>query len=285
MSAAVTGVSAVATSNEVSAAVAAESFLMTYLPVAVVRDARPCAYSHRDRFVVLIPASPPDESVIFRARGGNDFVARVHDGSSMPAGRCPTGLLSAGRELALLDREDFVRLELEIADDAGALGDVHELRVIEAGWRIADAQPLIRVDRAVAVVLALVGAPARGARGREIELGDGVARKIPEPYRPLGGERERGGGGEHENRKGDLAHVSSPELPGTDQGSAWSTHVESHHSSTWLLYSSFAGISGLDVPAAPLNRQRACATIPCRRAVRDRIRPWQSRFSKATSRT
>src|SRR5262249_60544337 len=64
-------------------------------------------------------------------------------------------------------------------------------------------------DRAVAIVLALVGSPIRGAGRRQIKFGDGVARQIPESHRSLGGERSGAAGDQHNKRQGQFAHVSS----------------------------------------------------------------------------
>ena len=77
---------------------------------------------------------------------------------------------------------------------AGAPAHIHELGVIEAGRRVGDAQPLVEVDRAVAVVLALVVAPIGGAGGRQIEFarwcaasgsrtGSAARRRAPPPAR------------------------------------------------------------------------------------------------------
>src|SRR5438093_10452348 len=98
-------------------------------------------------------------------------------------------LLRAGRQLFFLDREDLAGLELEVADNTGTLGDVDELGVVAAGRRIRDPQPLVRINGAVAVVLALVGPPVGGAGGRQIELRNSMASQIPEPHRPVRGDR------------------------------------------------------------------------------------------------
>src|SRR6202158_5302784 len=86
----------------------------------------------------------------------------------------------AGGQLFLLDREDLAGLDLDAAHQAGAPAGVRELGVIAAGLDPGDAKPLIVIDGAVLVVLALIGAEARGARWRQIEFGDRVARQVPE---------------------------------------------------------------------------------------------------------
>src|SRR5262245_55566779 len=96
-----------------------------------------------------------------------------------------TAALGAGCQLFLLDREDLAGLELEIAYDAGPLGDVGELGIVAARRRIRDPQPLVRINSAIFVVLALVGTPVGRAGGRQIEFRDGVARQIPEAHGAL----------------------------------------------------------------------------------------------------
>src|SRR5262249_18276200 len=104
---------------------------------------------------------------------------------------------------------DLAGLELEVADDAGPFGDVNELGIVAAGGRIRDAQPLVRINRAVLVVLALVGTPVGRAGGGQVKLIDGVTRQVPEAHRALGGEDGSDGCREHENDKGGFAHDAS----------------------------------------------------------------------------
>src|SRR5215475_2757933 len=90
----------------------------------------------------------------------------------------------ASGQLFLLDREDFAGLDLDIAHQAGAPADVLELGVIGAGCDAGDAQPLVGIDGAVLVVLALVGTELGTAGRRQIEFRNRVPREIPEAGRP-----------------------------------------------------------------------------------------------------
>src|SRR5438132_192879 len=89
---------------------------------------------------------------------------------SAAGGRPTASTGRAGDELPLLDREDLAGFHLDVAHHAGAPAGIDELHVIAAGGHAGDQQPLVRIDGAVLVVLALVGAPARGAGRRQIEL-------------------------------------------------------------------------------------------------------------------
>src|SRR5262245_3707745 len=90
----------------------------------------------------------------------------------------------AGGQLFLLDRKDFAGLDLDVAHQAGASADVLELGIIGAGCDAGDAQPLVGIDRAVLVVLALVGTELDAAGRCQIEFRNRVPGEIPEARRP-----------------------------------------------------------------------------------------------------
>src|SRR5580704_2514506 len=107
----------------------------------------------------------------------------------------------AGRQVLLLDREDLRGFHLDVMYNADPPFDIRQLDVVAAGLHAGDVEPLVGIDRAVLVVLALVAAPIGGAGGSEIEFGDGLAGQIPEPWRPALGERGRRSGGKRQNQE------------------------------------------------------------------------------------
>src|SRR5215470_10554087 len=87
--------------------------------------------------------------------------------------RCVWPLASAARtlrQLLLLDGEDGAGLDLNVAHDALAAAHVGELDIVAAGLDAGDAQALVVIDLAVAVILALVGAPFVLAGRRQVKL-------------------------------------------------------------------------------------------------------------------
>jgi hypothetical protein len=69
------------------------------------------------------------------------------------------------------------------------------------------------VDRAVAIVFALVGTPRVLSRRRHAQIGDGVEREIPEPHAAAILSRRRGADDRERNRsKQWRAHVKTHEM-------------------------------------------------------------------------
>src|ERR1700678_1063213 len=85
--------------------------------------------------------------------------------------------LAAVGQILFLEGKYVAGLDVEVACIAHAARDILEPRVIGAGGDAGDPQPLVGIDGAVLVVLALVLAPCGGAGGRELEFRDGVARQ------------------------------------------------------------------------------------------------------------
>src|SRR5262249_26462894 len=73
------------------------------------------------------------------------------------------------------------RLHLDPLDVAGPAMLVGQLHVIGAGCNVLELKSLVRIDRTVLVVLALVGTPIGRARRCQIELGDGDGGQVPKP--------------------------------------------------------------------------------------------------------
>src|SRR5262249_58029125 len=133
-------------------------------------------------------------------------------------------------ELLFLDREYAAGLDLHVAHRAGAALAVGKLHVVAAGGDAGDAQALVVVDLAVAVVLALVRTPFLFAGRRQVELLHGVGRQVPEPDAfalVLRGRRSR----EQQRRDSrdskvpnprGLAHHVSPLLTAVGGVGAWS---------------------------------------------------------------
>ena len=114
----------------------------------------------------------------------------------------------AGCEVFLFDRKDLAGLDFDVVDDAHASGIVGQFGVVDTGRHAGDAQPFIGVDRAVLVVLALIGRPSStclagpngiprscGASGSKI-ASDGSGRS-----------RRREIASDGKNDKGQFAHV------------------------------------------------------------------------------
>jgi hypothetical protein len=64
---------------------------------------------------------------------------------------------------------------------AGSALLIRQAHVVNPGDDILQGQPLIVVDRAVGIVLALIGAPGGGSGGSQGEVCDGTGRQVPEP--------------------------------------------------------------------------------------------------------
>jgi chloramphenicol 3-O-phosphotransferase len=77
-------------------------------------------------------------------------------------------------QVPLLDPEDRACHDFDIVNSASPSGNVGEFDVINPRRHIGDAQMLIRVDRAILVVLTLVGTPVRRARRRQIKFRDRI---------------------------------------------------------------------------------------------------------------
>ena len=90
-----------------------------------------------------------------------------------------SGAFLAVRDLPFLDREDAARLHVDVLDDADPAFLVLELGVVAPRRHARDAQPLVVVHRAVAVIDALIGPIIVGAGRREIKFRD-RGRQIPE---------------------------------------------------------------------------------------------------------
>src|SRR5690242_1888097 len=86
----------------------------------------------------------------------------------------------AVRELLLLDGENGAGLHIDVSHDAGTAGLVSKLHVIASRVDARDAQALVVVDRAVAIVLVLVGVPGIAPGRRELQARDCIEREIPE---------------------------------------------------------------------------------------------------------
>src|SRR5690242_4746812 len=92
----------------------------------------------------------------------------------------PTLRSRALRQLLLLNGEDGAGLDLHTAHDAGAAARIGKLDIIETGLDSGDAQALVVVDFAVAVILALVRTPFLPSGERQVELLHRVGGEIPE---------------------------------------------------------------------------------------------------------
>src|SRR4051812_47605041 len=90
-------------------------------------------------------------------------------------------LLGAVSELLFLDGEHAAGLDRHVAHDAGASAVVGKLHVVAAGRNAGDAQALVVVDLAVAIVLALVRTPLLLTGRRQVELLHRVGCQVPEP--------------------------------------------------------------------------------------------------------
>src|ERR1700726_260525 len=89
--------------------------------------------------------------------------------------------LAAVSQLPLLDREYGVRLHRDIPHDATAAGVILQPHVIGARRDASDPQPLVVLDRSVAIVPALVWTPAVLACWGHPQLRDRVQCEIPKP--------------------------------------------------------------------------------------------------------
>src|SRR5215472_6496810 len=83
-----------------------------------------------------------------------------------------SGLLIAGGQIFLLNRKYFTNSHHDVSDQAHLALDVFKLGIKRAGLNSGDTEPLVWIDGAVLVILALVLSPVRCASGRQIELGD-----------------------------------------------------------------------------------------------------------------
>src|SRR5262245_31239885 len=192
MSAACAGVSAVAASSGHIRAPAKARVFMASLPCWPVRD-RPALPSSRCGEAAWAQNAVRQSTKPSPARNPWSISHR-RIAAPMASPRSRLGANSweiaqrrsagASGELFLLDRKDFACLHLDVAHQAGAPADVLELGVIAAGCDAGDAQPLVGIDGAVLVVLALIGTELGAAGRRQIEFRNRVPSEIPEARRP-----------------------------------------------------------------------------------------------------
>jgi hypothetical protein len=97
----------------------------------------------------------------------------------------------AGFQLFFLDREDRPRLNPNTANNADPPGNIGEFHVVAPRRHIADAQPLIRFNGAILVVLALIRTPVRGARRGKVEFRNGVPSQVLKSGRTVLGDCRR----------------------------------------------------------------------------------------------
>ena len=110
--------------------------------------------------------SPHSQSAGYAAasKAGKDRGHRLLAGSAL-----------AGCQVLLLDREDRAGFNLDTSDDTDAPGNIGEFHVV-ASWRHAgDAQPLIGFNRAILIVLALIGTPIGSAGRRQMKRRNRIA--------------------------------------------------------------------------------------------------------------
>src|SRR5262249_1082574 len=90
-------------------------------------------------------------------------------------------LFATVRQLLLLDGEDGAVLHLDISHRARPAAPVGESHVVATGLGAGNSQALVVVDRAIAVIPALVRTPVVFPRRRHLECRNRIRREIPEP--------------------------------------------------------------------------------------------------------
>src|SRR5437763_6169674 len=89
-------------------------------------------------------------------------------------------LFGAALQLFLLDREDRAHFDLNIRDDAGPSALVDKFDVVDTGRGVGNLQPLVMIDRMIAIVIGLIAAPLILAGWRKLRRRSGIGGQVPE---------------------------------------------------------------------------------------------------------